>query len=100
MERAYSASVTHRMMTVEQDTSNNKIGRLLKSDCSANEVRKLRLHYVRIHEVKDKLKVQIDFGRNITFTFDDGKHLCGKQNMGPLIYTRNLELMMADDAQF
>jgi hypothetical protein len=87
-----------RMMSIEKDNSNN-IGRLLEPNSSASRVGQLCLYYVRMHEVKDKLKVQLDFGKNITFTFGEGKHLCGKDNIGPVIYTLNLMLIMVDDTQ-
>ncbi len=86
------------MMSIEKDNTNN-IGRLLEPNSSTNRARQLRLYYVRMHEVKDKLKVQLDFGKNITFTFGEGKHLHGKDNMGPVIYTLDLMLIMTDNAQ-
>jgi hypothetical protein len=36
--------------------------------------------------------MQLDFGKNITFTFGEGKHLYGKDNMGPVIYILDLVL--------
>jgi hypothetical protein len=42
MERAYIASVTHRMLSIEKGNTNN-IGRLLEPNSSVNRVRQLRL---------------------------------------------------------
>ena len=96
MEHISITSFTLQMMSTEKDNKND-IGRLLELRSSVDRVRQLRLYYVRIHEVKDKFQVQIDFGGNITFTFGEGKHLCGKDNFGPVIYTLDLTYIMIDD---
>lgn len=63
-----------------------------KSHISADKIYQMRLHYVRIHDVQDSLKLQADFGDKIVFNFNQGKQLDDDKVSGPFIYTLDLGL--------
>ena len=77
----------------------NDIVRFLEPNSSANKIHEIRLYYVRMHDTKTELKVQLDLGKHIKFTFNEGKHLCGKDNFGPILYTLDLLLIKDDNGQ-
>jgi hypothetical protein len=98
MESGRFEYITPRTISTEKD-NHNDIGMLLDPNSSTNERHQLRLYYIRIHDVKDKLKMQVDFGKNIKFTFNEGKRLYGKDNFGPIIYTLDLVLIKDNNGQ-
>ena len=62
----------------------------LASESSVEKIPNLRLYYVRIHDVKNKLKVQAEFGDKIKFAFNEGKPISNRDTVGPVIYTLDL----------
>ena len=96
MDSSMFAGMIRRTITMDKDNYND-IGRLLPPSSSVNNIQQLRLYYVRIHDIKDKLKVQIDFGQHIKFTFSEGKRLYSKDNFGPVLYILDLRLILENN---
>jgi hypothetical protein len=85
-------------MSSEKDKHNgNDI--LFESNSSMNKSYQLRLYYVRIHDAKDKLEVQADFGNKIKFLFDKGRQLDQRNSCSPFIYILDLLLKMDNTGQ-
>lgn len=55
-------------------------------------IHRLHLYYVRIHHVKDDIKLEAKFGKNLSFSFNEGERLSNQENVGPVLYTLVLKL--------
>jgi hypothetical protein len=80
-------------MSSEKDNFYDVV-RLVERNSSMNVGYRLRLYYVRIHDVNDELKIKIDFSNGIKFTFKKGKQLDDRISFSPFIYILDLVLKM------
>lgn len=85
-------------MAVEKDNYND-IGRLLPPDVSVINIHRLCLHYILIHDIRETLKLKLDFGRGIEFTFNERKRLYDRENCGPILYSLELKLIKDNNGQ-
>jgi hypothetical protein len=85
-------------MSTEKD-NHNETGGHLDPSSSVSNTHQLRLYYVRIHDIKDKLKMQVDFSKHIKFAFNEGRRLYNKDTCGPVIYTLDLTLKIDNNEQ-
>lgn len=85
-------------MLSEQNNDTGKI-RLHELDSSGDGIHQLRLHYVRLHDIEDKLTVKIDFGNGTKLTFNEEKRLNNRNSFGPFIYILDLVLKKDNSEQ-
>ena len=67
---------------------------------SMSEARTIHLYCVRVYDTKDDVKLKVNFGNDIKFTFNAGKQLSSRDNFIPFIYTLHFEVKQDDNQQF
>lgn len=70
------------------------IGQPLPPYASVDTTNSIHLYCVRMYDSKKDLKLQLDFGRHITFTFNENKQLSDHHHYGPIVYTLDLQLIV------
>ena len=73
--------------------------KFVQSYFAADRINPLRLYYVRIHNTKDDLHLQADFGKKIVFEFDRQHQLDHTNNSSTFVYTLDLQLKKETSGQ-
>jgi len=87
-------------MSITVQTISNKENNHYEEDISPrsslrqNETHQLRVYHIRMHDVKDELKLKMCFSNEIKFKFNVEKQMDNRNNSSPILYILDLVLQM------